>query len=86
MSKLRRWRSHKIVEGGEITDIKRDTDAVGAYTLVVAGADGSVDVAVTAAWIDRHSPRIGWYFVRYEDGYESASPEEAFVGGYSEVE
>lgn len=37
---------------------------------------------VDAAWVERHKPEVGGYFVVYEDGYFSYSPQEAFEAGY----
>lgn len=39
-------------------------------------------IEVAPAWIDKHQPRTGGYFVRYADGYESYSPPSAFTAGY----
>lgn len=35
--------------------------------------------------LKKHKPGPGWYFVAYEDGYESFSPAEAFEAGYTEI-
>lgn len=36
-----------------------------------------------AKYIAKHSPQPGGYWVRYDDGYESYSPAEAFEQGYT---
>lgn len=41
---------------------------------------------VSAAYIGKHNPRPGGYYVRYLDGYESFSPAGAFEAGYSLIE
>ena len=42
--------------------------------------------AVTRAFMARHQPEVGGYFVRYEDGYESFSPAAAFESGYTRLD
>jgi len=34
-------------------------------------------------WLNKHSPEVGGYFVKYKDGYLSYSPAKAFEEGYS---
>jgi len=34
-------------------------------------------------WNDHHEPKVGGYYVVYEDGYASFSPGEAFEKGYA---
>ena len=40
---------------------------------------------VTAAYVNKHQPRVGGYYVQYADGYESWSPAEAFEEGYTRI-
>ena len=37
------------------------------------------------AYLDKHEPQAGGYYVRYADGYESWSPAEAFENGYMPI-
>lgn len=37
---------------------------------------------VNKAYLEKHNPQIGGYYVLYPDGYESWSPAEAFEAGY----
>jgi hypothetical protein len=39
-------------------------------------------LTVPHAYVQRHNPQPGGYYVRYADGYESYSPAEAFESGY----
>lgn len=75
---LPRWKSHKIVEAFEIEEIRGVTQA----RLLGSG----YSVFVSDEYIAKHHPAIGGYYVRYEDGYESWSPKEAFENGYSRIE
>lgn len=38
---------------------------------------------VTADYLRKHEPRVGGYYVVYEDGYQSWSPAEQFEKGYT---
>lgn len=61
-----------------------DVAQVGGFIFPEA-PDGVVPhpIEVSAAYLAKHEPQVGGYFVRYEDGYESFSPAEAFEGGYT---
>jgi hypothetical protein len=37
---------------------------------------------VNLAYVRKHDPQVGGYYVQYDDGYESWSPAEAFEAGY----
>src|SRR5574337_752560 len=50
--------------------------------VLVPEAYGIPAVTVDAAYLRRHDPQVGGYYVRYPDGYESWSPAEAFESGY----
>lgn len=47
--------------------------------------DGQKPIQVSKAYLAKHQPKEGGYYVRYEDGYESFSPAEAFEGGYKKL-
>lgn len=76
---LKKYRSHKVVEAMQILEVEENK---GGFVLI----NGETRVAVSRGWYQRHDIDRGWYFVRYADGYESASPPEAFEGGYTEVD
>jgi len=38
---------------------------------------------VSKAYVDKHNPQAGGYWVQYDDGYESWSPAKAFEEGYT---
>lgn len=80
MVELTRYRCHKQVQAGKVRDI---CVRPGGYKLLVEDlALGCIWVHVSDSWLEKHNPHPGGYFVRYEDGYESYSPAEAFEGGY----
>lgn len=79
--KLPEYQSHKVVEAGKILSIARAT----ATLVVDTGPDTAADVKVGHDWLERHNPKIGGYYVRYSDGYDSFSPATAFEEGYSRL-
>ena len=74
---MKKYQSFKVVEASKIKGITRDS-----VTLVHTEDE---TIAVSYSWDYRHQPQPGGYFVRYEDGYESYSPAEAFESGYREL-
>jgi hypothetical protein len=81
---LPRWRCHKVVRAAKIERIVADDGYGRAFVL---------DTNITVPFTDELWKRlgtsqtseslIGGYLVRYEDGYESWSPAEAFENGYT---
>lgn len=84
---LPKWKSHKIVWGFKIAEIFPITggDLQGGAVLRSSPQDGSYEMTVDQAYMDRHHPEIDGYFVLYKDGYMSWSPAEAFEEGYTRV-
>ena len=61
-----------------------------ATVHVEGNAEGEIEhQLVSKEWLKKHTPvdqsLVGGYLVKYEDGYTSWSPAEAFEGGYREV-
>ena len=71
---LPRWKCHKEVLAFKITSVNEN----------VLHGDG-LQIEVSQRFLAKHVPRTGGYYVRYEDGYESYSPAEAFEGGYTRI-
>ena len=44
-----------------------------------------MQVFVEVGYCQQHKPKVGGYFVRYEDGYESFSQAAAFEGGHTPI-
>jgi len=42
-------------------------------------------VTLSEEYMSRHNPRVGGYYVKYADGYESFSPAKVFEEGYEPV-
>lgn len=68
------YEGHKKVRALQINGIKNNTLYVhGAFAPIVVGK----------SWILKHEPEVDGYYVVYEDGYTSYSPQEAFEDGYT---
>lgn len=83
---MKKFKSHKIVEAGKIKELEPTGDK-GWGSALLETDDGSPErMMLSPEYLEKHKPEVGGYFVRYEDGYESFSPAEAFESGYTEVE
>ncbi len=83
-NRLQAYRSHKIVHAGKITGVFPDTSTDGAI-LAVSAFGEEVRVLVPLAYLVKHDPKVGGYYVEYSDGYASWSPAEAFESGYDQL-
>lgn len=76
---MQKYKSHKEVWAFKIEKIEvvreDGRNLVGEANMVI----------VNREYMTKHKPEVGGYYVRYEDGYESFSPAEAFEGGYTKV-
>lgn len=90
-SEMPRYRCHKEVHALKIERIQFDAD-----TARVEGrdTDGSArlfveppyaPIRVDSAYVRKHSPQAGGYYVVYEDGYKSFSPAGPFESGYTRL-
>lgn len=90
-TELPRYKCHKEVWALKIRDLVPQLSET-----VFGSEDASLDGAtiypndpryapfyVDQAYIEKHKPEIGGYYVVYKDGYKSYSPADAFEGGYS---
>lgn len=84
-SRLRKFRSHKIVEAEAIYSTMPPGHV--PYVTVAHSPPyaGLERVPVPAAFFARGTPMPGDYLVRYSDGYLSWSPKKAFEEGYTEI-
>ena len=84
MPTLPRYRCHKVVEAFKIGLIHQDPTGRATLTPALEAVRRIVGVfTVDAAYVTKHAPKVGGFFVRYEDGYCSWSPAEAFEAGYT---
>lgn len=83
MVELPRYKSHKVVHALKIHDI--DLDPESGAAVITPEDQGYGPFPVDAEYMGKHKPRIGGYYVVYEDGYKSWSPSDAFEKGYIKV-
>lgn len=81
MSGLKSYRCHKVVQAAKIVGIR----------ILGISRDVAIDMIgheerVSIEWLVNRKADVGGYFVRYEDGYTSYSPAEAFEGGYTDLD
>jgi len=70
----------EIVYDWELADVEnRDTGSA----FITPEEDGYAPFKVDEAYLNKHEPKAGGYYVVYEDGYKSFSPADAFEGGYT---
>lgn len=80
-AELPKWQAHRIVGAAKIEKIERQGNT-GLYLLHL---EGGLHVHVTYSFVERHTPFVGGYFVRHNDGFESFSPKHAFEEGYRRI-
>lgn len=84
-----RYLCHKKVHALKIAKIVRDGEGENRETdgsaMITPADEGYAPFKVDFAYMSKHKPVEGGYFVVYEDGYKSFSPAEAFESGYSRV-
>jgi hypothetical protein len=80
---LPRYRCHKEVWALKILDIENRPHEAGAWIKPMDEGYGAFHV--DDAYIIKHGPEVGGYYVVYKDGYTSYSPAQAFEEGYTRV-
>lgn len=86
-----KYQCHKRVYALKIAEVLHNPnpDATGrsgasSYGARIVPADAHyAPIEVDAAYVCKHVPQAGGYYVVYEDGYKSFSPADAFEGGYA---
>lgn len=76
------YRCHKQVRALRIEQILIDT-RTGSAKLVPERPYAPFEVS--EHYLTKHQPRIGGYYIRYADGYESWSPAKQFTDGYTRI-
>lgn len=87
---LPKYQCHKKVWALKIKCIALDTDVAKELNRETDGSallefenENYAPMKVDHAYISKHKPEIGGYYVSYEDGYKSFSPADAFESGYT---
>lgn len=82
LGEMPRYQSHKRVWA---LKIKAITSLADGYVEITPEEDRYAPFPVDAKYVQKHAPKVGGYYVVYEDGYKSWSPAEAFESGYIRV-
>lgn len=64
-------------------ELIEDGDEFVGNVTITPVEEGYAPFEVDAAYMTKHQPRSGGYYVVYKDGYKSYSPAKAFEEGYS---
>lgn len=79
-----RWKCHKEVFAVKIMELHPGRDDGNGPGMTIVGDDGN-RYMLTEAYLAKHDPVEGGYFVVYDDGYQSFSPCKAFEDGYTRI-
>lgn len=81
------YQCHKKVWALKIMGISQsENHALNGWDFkLVPEDDKFAPVIVTSEWLEKHAPKIGGYYVVYDDGYQSYSPAAAFEAGYTRI-
>ena len=81
-----RYKCHKEVYALKIAslDSTASPEQESDGSLLMTPADyGYAPFTLDAAYVRKHKPEAGGYYVVYADGYKSYSPAKAFEDGYA---
>ena len=82
-----KYKCHKEVWALKIKAIKRDGEGENRESdgsaIITPVETGYAPFIVNGDYMHKHNPQVGGYFVVYDDGYKSFSPEKAFEDGYT---
>jgi hypothetical protein len=86
------YRCHKEVWALHLESVRLDADEAAKEGRETDGSAILVPreypfspFRVDAAYVRKHNPTAGGYFVQYKDGYTSFSPADAFESGYTRL-
>ena len=77
-----KYKCHKVVQAFQIEAISQVIKDPGRWGLS-SGSKDNLRIHVSPEYMEKHKPKVGGYYVRYADGYESWSPADAFEDGYT---
>jgi hypothetical protein len=91
-AEMPRYRCHKIVHALKIRSVVHDRAAAMVENRVTDGSaiitpdePGYAPFKVDRAYVEKHNPSAAGYYVVYDDGYASWSPDAAFEAGYTRI-
>lgn len=88
MPSLPVYRCHKLVQAAKITRIEplggEESISV-CNSAVLHFGEIQQGLTVNDAYLQKHKPEVGGYYVIYDDDYRSYSPAKAFESGYTKL-
>lgn len=86
-AEMPRYRCHKEVWALKIAAIGYHGDSANGVTgaRITPVDAGYAPFEVDGAYMQKHQPHVGGYYVVYKDGYKSFSPAQAFEEGYARI-
>lgn len=83
---LPKYRCHKVVHAVKIWLVNPSPDPAEGGAMIVPTNSMYEPIFVDHAYMLKHAPEPGGYYVVYADGYRSYSPGRAFEEGYTLIE
>lgn len=83
-AEMPRYQSHKKVWAFKIAEISEARTADGR-AMITPAEKGYTPFEVSGDYMRKHEPKVGGYYVVYDDGYKSWSPAQAFEEGYTRL-
>jgi len=82
VKQMPKYKCHKEVWALKIKQVVIPSDSSAGY-ITLHFEDNFLPMQITSHMYAKFNPVAGWYFVVYEDGYQSFSPAKAFEEGYT---
>jgi len=81
---MQKYKSHRIVEAAKITNIEQIEHNHTKITFEIPNnEDDNIILDNTKDLVGKPTPEVGWYIIKYPDGYFSYIPAKSFEEGYS---
>ncbi len=77
-----KYKCFKEVWALKIKEIVTGTDGA----MITPADEGYGPFFVDGAYLEKHKPKVGGYYVVYKGGYKSFSPAKAFEEGYKQID
>ena len=85
-AEMPKYECHKKVWALKIAAIDYNQSEDDTIMATITPADeGYAPFVADEAYINKHKPEVGGYYVVYADGYKSFSPAGAFESGYTRL-
>lgn len=84
-TELPQYQCFKVVGALKIRRLDVTDECKPGELKMIPWKDGYKPIILSKAYVDKHKPQVGGYYVVYVDGYKSYSPTQAFESGYNEI-